>query len=191
MVFVYVSYTYDAWGNILSITGSLASTVGHINPFRYRGYYYDSETDFYYLNSRYYDAEDGTLVIIQPWFPSSFSFGFIGIKESQKNTTTLGHENGHILQMRDKGVIKYIFDVAIPSITINFLDRQGNLPYDYHSYPFEAEANELGGVTYSLDNPIPKGEYNYWSLVILLTGDILNDFGDDYSNGFGPIRPVY
>ena len=57
-----VEYTYDAWGNILSVTGSLASTVGQINPFRYRGYYYDSETDLYYLNSRYYDAEVGRFI---------------------------------------------------------------------------------------------------------------------------------
>ena len=48
---VYAIYTYDAWGNVLSQSGSMAST----NPLRYRGYYYDSETSFYYLQSRYYD----------------------------------------------------------------------------------------------------------------------------------------
>jgi RHS repeat-associated protein len=51
---VKVRYTYDAWGNILSITGSLASTIGQENPFRYKGYYYDSETGYYYCQSRYY-----------------------------------------------------------------------------------------------------------------------------------------
>ena len=45
------TYTYDAWGNILTKSGSMAD----INPFRYRGYYYDNETGFYYLQSRYYD----------------------------------------------------------------------------------------------------------------------------------------
>ena len=35
--------------------GSLASTVGAVNPIRYRSYYYDGETGFYYLQSRYYD----------------------------------------------------------------------------------------------------------------------------------------
>ena len=48
---VYATYTYDAWGNILSQSGSMASA----NPLRYRGYYYDTETGFYYLQSRYYD----------------------------------------------------------------------------------------------------------------------------------------
>ena len=50
-----VEYTYNAWGEVLGVTGSLANTIGSINPFRYRGYYYDTETGFYYLQSRYYD----------------------------------------------------------------------------------------------------------------------------------------
>ena len=54
---VVVEYSYDPWGNILAFTGTLASTLGADNPFRYRGYYYDTESCFYYLNSRYYDAK--------------------------------------------------------------------------------------------------------------------------------------
>ena len=41
----------DSWGKLISSSGSLAD----INPLRYRGYYYDTETGFYYLQSRYYD----------------------------------------------------------------------------------------------------------------------------------------
>lgn len=52
---IVVNYTYDAWGNLLSTTGSMASTVGAVNPIRYRSYYYDGETGFYYLQTRYYD----------------------------------------------------------------------------------------------------------------------------------------
>ena len=54
-----VSYTYDAWGNPESISGSMASTLGAANPFRYRGYYYDTESGLYYLMSRYYDPVVG------------------------------------------------------------------------------------------------------------------------------------
>ena len=50
-----VSYAYDAWGKVLYTAGTLASTVGTINPMRYRDYYLDSETGYYYLQSRYYD----------------------------------------------------------------------------------------------------------------------------------------
>ena len=46
---IVVNYTYDAWGNILYVSGSMASTIGAINPIRYRSYYYDTETGFYYL----------------------------------------------------------------------------------------------------------------------------------------------
>ena len=51
---IVVEYEYDAWGNT-AIYGSMANTVGTINPIRYRSYYYDGETGFYYLQSRYYD----------------------------------------------------------------------------------------------------------------------------------------
>jgi RHS repeat-associated protein len=57
-----VSYTYDSWGKLISTTGTAASTVGVKNPYRYRGYRYDTETGLYYLQSRYYNAEWGRFV---------------------------------------------------------------------------------------------------------------------------------
>ena len=54
------SYNYGAWGNY-SVHGADGKKttdptfIGHINPLRYRGYYYDRETRLYYLQSRYYD----------------------------------------------------------------------------------------------------------------------------------------
>ena len=45
------SYDYDPYGKLIYSTGSMAE----VNPIRYRGYYYDTETNFYYLQSRYYD----------------------------------------------------------------------------------------------------------------------------------------
>ena len=55
-------YAYDAWGKLLSITGSAASTVGAANPIRYRGYYYDTETGFYATGTRYYDPVVGRFI---------------------------------------------------------------------------------------------------------------------------------
>ena len=52
-----VEYIYDAWGKLISTTGTLATSLGADNPFRYRGYYYDTETGLYYLMTRYYDPE--------------------------------------------------------------------------------------------------------------------------------------
>ena len=57
-----VAYTYDAWGNVLSVTGTMADTLGAANPLRYRGYLYDSETKLYYLQSRYYNPSWGRFI---------------------------------------------------------------------------------------------------------------------------------
>mgnify|MGYP000411719555 FL=1 len=67
------TYEYDAWGNIVSSSGRLAE----INPLRYRGYYYDSETGFYYLQSRYYDPANRRFINADGLI--SFDCGFSGL----------------------------------------------------------------------------------------------------------------
>ena len=57
-----VSYTYDAWGRLLSTTGNLKDSLGLHNPLRYRGYVYDEETGLYYLQSRYYNPTTGRFI---------------------------------------------------------------------------------------------------------------------------------
>lgn len=55
---VMIEYKCDAWGNhaVVDINGAdIESGIGVLNPFRYRGYYYDTETELYYLQTRYYD----------------------------------------------------------------------------------------------------------------------------------------
>ena len=52
-------YAYDAYGNCRVITGS---NIGTLNPFRYRGYYFDEDMKLYYLQSRYYDPETGRFI---------------------------------------------------------------------------------------------------------------------------------
>ena len=61
---VVAKYVYDAWGNgkVCNASGTentSSSFIGNINPFRYRGYYYDAETGLYYLQTRYYDPQVG------------------------------------------------------------------------------------------------------------------------------------
>ncbi len=53
-------YSYDAWGNVLNISGDIE--LGSRNPFRYRSYYYDEESGFYHLRSRYYDSTTGRFI---------------------------------------------------------------------------------------------------------------------------------
>ena len=52
------SYEYDAWGNVTYSTGMMAK----INQLKYRGYYHDAESGFYYLQSRYYDPAIGRFI---------------------------------------------------------------------------------------------------------------------------------
>ena len=57
-----VTYTYDAWGKLMELKDTTANSVGTLNPFRYRGYYYDTETSLYYLQTRYYDPDTGRFI---------------------------------------------------------------------------------------------------------------------------------
>ena len=62
---IVVKYTYDAWGNhAVEVFDTACSTLATLNPFRYRGYYYDTETELYFLKTRYYDPEIGRFMTI-------------------------------------------------------------------------------------------------------------------------------
>ena len=69
-----VTYTYDSWGKVISVTDTNGneitdeSNIALINPFRYRSYYYDNETELYYLNSRYYNPTWGRFINIDSLF---------------------------------------------------------------------------------------------------------------------------
>jgi len=61
-------YVYDSWGKLVSVTNASGvaitdpSHIANLNPIRYRGYYYDTETGLYYLQSRYYNPEMGRFI---------------------------------------------------------------------------------------------------------------------------------
>ena len=64
------SYCYDAWGNCTVLTNT--DGIGALNPFRYRGYYLDTETNLYYLQTRYYDSYVGRFINADSRLISSF-----------------------------------------------------------------------------------------------------------------------
>ena len=72
-----LEYKYDAWGRILSKTGTMASTLGTLNPFRYRGYVYDEETGLYYMRSRYYNPEWARIRIIDTCYVTYKAMKFL------------------------------------------------------------------------------------------------------------------
>ena len=64
---IVVRYEYDAWGNhtVVDADGNQINSpahIGNLNPFRYRGYLYDAETNLYFLHNRYYDPEIGRFI---------------------------------------------------------------------------------------------------------------------------------
>ena len=52
---ILANYYYDPWGKLIETTGD--TEIAELNPIRYRSYYYDSETEWYYLNTRYYSPD--------------------------------------------------------------------------------------------------------------------------------------
>ena len=70
------TYTYDAWGNPISTANTTPSTLESLNPLRYRGYVYDAETGFYYLQSRYYNPQIGRFLNADSF--ASTGQGFVG-----------------------------------------------------------------------------------------------------------------
>ena len=88
------TYEYDAWGNVSS-SGRLAE----INPLRYRGYYYDNETGFYYLQSRYYDPANRRFMNADSY--QSTGQGFVGTNMfayCNNNTPIYSDPTGHALK---------------------------------------------------------------------------------------------
>jgi len=57
-----VSYSYNSWGRMLSMSDTSNAVLGLLNPFRYRGYIQDDDTGLYYVGTRYYDPETGRFI---------------------------------------------------------------------------------------------------------------------------------
>ena len=94
-------YKYDAWGRSCGMSYYPESKyIADANPFRYRGYYYDTETGFYYLNNRYYDPQIKRFI-------SADSLGYLGAN---------GDLNSYNL---------YVYCSNNP---VMYSDRMGNMP---------------------------------------------------------------
>ena len=61
-------YAYDPYGGLVAIRGDPIATR---NPLRYRGYYYDNETQLYYLPARYYNPDTARFLSVDPAPPSA------------------------------------------------------------------------------------------------------------------------
>ena len=117
------SYNYGAWGNY-SVHGADgkkttdATFIGHINPLRYRGYYYDRETRLYYLQSRYYDFANCRFINADT-FATTDANGFLSANMfayCENNPVMRTDEDGEVAHIIVGAIIgvafQYVCDVA-------------------------------------------------------------------------------
>ena len=230
--------TYDAWGNFTDTVSTMPYPPSTEQlqalaiPFRYRGYVYDQETGFYYLNSRYYDpvmhkflnadalvstgqgllgnnmyaycnnnpvmyvdpngnwpewiekwitdfenydknntdidkvyhsnhfsSYNGTLVIrhsidgLGSWaifgtiFLSHDEDGLVDDGKETERENTLKHEYGHILQEKEFGTGRYLFEIALPSVIFCALYNKSDfIKNNYYNLPWEHDADRRMGI---------------------------------------------
>ena len=120
-------YVYSPWGEIISAEGNLAE----VNPLRYRGYYYDSETGFYYLQSRYYDPENHRFINADT--AASTGQGFIGTN-------------------------MFAYCLNIPNAARDTNGRDTEIVLGSHSYTYYFGGNI---VTVDLSVSVPLNRYKY------------------------------
>jgi len=109
------SLAYDAWGRLLSTTGSMSGTLGLHNPLRYRGYVYDRETGLYYLQSRYYNP-----TICR--FISADSIGYLGADGTPVSYNLFAYCGNNPVMYSDHSgyAVDTVFDIA--SLVTSLLD---------------------------------------------------------------------
>ncbi len=122
------TYTYDAWGKC-TVTNATGFTIGTDNPFRYRGYYYDTETKLYYLQTRYYDPGVGRFINADAFTSTDISGALSANMFAYcENNPVMRHDpNGEWAQILVGAVIgvleQFVSDVAVAALTGQPLDQ--------------------------------------------------------------------
>ena len=184
-------YEYDAWGNVIFITDNNGNAItnpnhiGNLNPFRYRGYYQDTETGLYYLMSRYYDPITHRFINADGYFQSGTSildantFAYCGNNPvlnvdplgacKVPNYTSAGTYIGHTWKIKK----------SVPGVPgfCNVCKGYGSTAPSNTSHSF---------VISSYTTPsTKKQDYNTWNKVADSFGAIFCSLEVDFDAGFG------
>lgn len=148
---IVVKYNYDAWGAIKSIIDTSSSGIGKLNPFRFKGYYYDNESSMYYCKTRYYVPQWGR------WL-SPDSIEYLNPESINKlNLYTYANNNpviyydpdGHmalLCALLILGAIGMVANVGSQALT----DLAYRNEFKWENYLVAAGAGFLGGMCYTI-----------------------------------------
>lgn len=148
---IVVKYSYDAWGAIKSIIDTSSSGIGKLNPFRFKGYYYDNESSMYYCKTRYYVPQWGR------WL-SPDSIEYLNPESVNKlNLYTYANNNpviyydpdGHmalLCALLILGAIGMVANVGSQALT----DLAYRNEFKWENYLVAAGAGFLGGMCYAI-----------------------------------------
>ena len=178
-----ISYYYDAWGNFVKTTHNISGTnVGaQYNPFTYRGYYYDTELDFYYLQSRYYDPEVGRFINADSYLSTGTGLLGYNMYAYCNNNPTMGYDpTGEWTYSIGFSVSAFLFGGSTFSINLS-IDSQGNVALQKSKADMFSDG---GGVTLGLA-AIGISQTNSFTKL-----DSVNDLEGEALNIGGSI-PVY
>lgn len=157
---VVTKYTYDSWGNILTITdgngqdvSNNSNHIANINPYRYRSYYYDKETKLYYLNSRYYNPRWGRFINLDGIISSGDTikgnlYSYCNndpINNVDSNGQSFLKSAWNFLKETGKNILKPVIDTAKMAITKLFQDAGKYLKTDTRSV-IDSSSKTIRGV---------------------------------------------
>lgn len=148
---IVVKYSYDAWGALKNIEDTSSSVIGKLNPFRFKGYYYDNESSMYYCKTRYYVPQWGR------WL-SADSIEYLNPESINKlNLYTYANNNpviyydpdGHmalLCALLILGAIGMVANVGSQALT----DLAYRNEFKWENYLVAAGAGFLGGMCYAI-----------------------------------------
>ena len=160
-----VSYGYDAWGAPLWCTGELAETLGKVQPFRYRGYVYDEETELYYLRSRYYAALRSRMLNHDSRLFKNETFEFNGYVYCMNNPIAYHDPSGTCVSCETVDEVGYRKTTTDDDFNSTVTQGMRNLLYNADDYYYiSASKNNKGGIDciWAVNKALNK---NTWKVV--------------------------
>lgn len=153
---IVVKYSYDAWGALKNIEDTSSSGIGKLNPFRFKGYYYDNESRLFIVGQRYYNPE--FCRFIQPVDASTLTPYSI----NEFNMFTL-EDNSPTNNFHFNIKLNYVGLYRTNSRLLNYLNSYLMLSdFDYsknHRNPNRGNPNSIGRIFYPDGSPKQEREY--------------------------------